>query len=317
MSIHETNAQDHHVILGAGALGCATAEALLGAGLRVSLVSRRPATHGPAGATTIAATLGKDDIASQCRGAAAIYFCAQPPYHQWPQHFPALQDAAITVAEAVGAPLIVAENLYGYGKVDGPMTELTPLHPTTRKGAVRTAMHHALLRAHDAGRVRIAVARGSDFFGPRVQGSAVGARFIDAVRTGKPAEAMGDVEALHTYTYVKDFGATLAVLGRRAEALGEVWHVPNAPAITTRRFIELAYRLSGSPPKHRILSRAEMGIVGLFIPAVREMIEMRYAFERDYVVDHRKFAAAFGDLSTPLESALAETLDDARRGSPA
>ncbi|MDX2236234.1 MAG: NAD-dependent epimerase/dehydratase family protein [Hyphomonadaceae bacterium] len=317
MSMHDTTAQDHHVVLGAGALGGATAEALLGAGLKVSLVSRSGAANAPAGAASIAATLGRDDLASQCRGAAAIYFCAQPPYHQWPQHFPALQDAAVTLAETVGAPLIVAENLYGYGTVDAPMTESTPLRPTTRKGGVRTAMHHALLRAQDEGRVRVAVARGSDFFGPRVQGSAVGARFVDAVRAGKPAEAMGDVDALHTYTYVKDFGAALALLGRRAEALGEVWHVPNAPAITTRRFIELAYRLSGHPPKHRIMRRAEMAMIGLFIPAVREMIEMGYAFDRDYVVDHSKFAAAFGDISTPLEAALAETLDDARQWSPA
>jgi hypothetical protein len=44
------------------------------------------------------------------------------------------------------------------------------------------------------------------------------------------------------------------------------------------------------------------------VPAVREGIEMLYEFEQPFVVDHTAFASTFGDISTPIESALEQTL---------
>jgi len=34
------------------------------------------------------------------RGAAVVFQCAQPPYHQWPEKFPALQAAILDGKEA-------------------------------------------------------------------------------------------------------------------------------------------------------------------------------------------------------------------------
>jgi hypothetical protein len=33
-----------------------------------------------------------------------------------------------------------------------------------------------------------------------------------------------------------------------------------------------------------------------------------YQFEHDFVMDHSKFTAAFGDISTPIDEALSTTL---------
>ena len=52
-----------------------------------------------------------------------------------------------------------------------------------------------------------------------------------------------------------------------------------------------------------------MRIGGLFIPAARELPEMLYEFEEDFVVDHSAYAAVFGDHATPLEVSLGETID--------
>ena len=48
------------------------------------------------------------------------------------------------------------------------MTEDLPLAATTVKGRTRAAMTAELLAAADAGRVRVAIGRASDFFGPGV-----------------------------------------------------------------------------------------------------------------------------------------------------
>ena len=47
-----------------------------------------------------------------------------------------------------------------------------------------------------------------------------------------------------------------------------------------------------------------MAIGGLFIPEAREMVEMMYEFEKPFVVDHTKFARAFGDIATPHQAAM-------------
>ena len=41
---------------------------------------------------------------------------------------------------------------------------------------------------------------------------------------------------------------------------------------------------------------------------MREMIEMLYEFEEPFVVDHSRFARAFGDHATPLREAVRQTV---------
>src|SRR3712207_8505409 len=78
-------------------------------------------------------------------------------------------------AADAGAKLIAMENLYMYGPTDGRrITEDLPYAPNTRKGRVRARMSQELMEAHRSGRVRVAIGRASDFFGPRVLASAAG-----------------------------------------------------------------------------------------------------------------------------------------------
>jgi len=300
-----------HIIFGTGPLGRATAQALLERGQSVVLANRKGSMPQPPTGATVAAVDLNDPAAARaaCAGARAVYLCAQPPYHQWPQLFPALQAAAIDAASSAGARLVVGENLYGYGPVKQAMTEDLSLAPNTRKGRTRAQMHHDLMAAHWDGRVQVAVARASDFFGPWVEGSAVGERAFKAVVQGKPAEVYGDPDTLHSYTFVEDFGTALAILGTDDRGLGQVWHVPNAPAVSTRRFLELAFRIAEQKPRFKRFSRAEIALIGLFVPPMKESLEMLYEFERPFVVDHSKFVHTFGDISTPLEAALAKTID--------
>jgi nucleoside-diphosphate-sugar epimerase len=237
-----------------------------------------------------------------------VYQCAQPAYTTWAQRFPALQAGVLAGAEAAGAKLVVAENLYMYGKVDRPMTEDLPYAATTRKGRVRAAMSKALLAAHRAGRVRVAIGRGSDFYGPGVLESSLGERVFFPALAGKSASAIGDLNQPHSYTYIDDFGAALANLGERDEALGRAWHVPNAPTVTTREVIAAICRQLGLPPKVGGMGRLMLLLGGLVIPEARESIEMIYQFERPFIVDHSDYARTFGDHATPLEEGLRRTI---------
>jgi nucleoside-diphosphate-sugar epimerase len=310
---------DLHVIVGTGPLGMATMRELVRRGRRVRMVNRSGQADVPEG-VAVARGDAYDEASTRavCAGAAVVYGCAQPAYTTWVRQFPALQAGVLAGAEAAGAKLVVAENLYMYGQVDRPMTEEMPHAATTRKGRVRATMSEALIAAHRAGRVRVAIGRGSDFYGPGVRESTLGERVFFPALAGKAASAIGDLDQPHTYTYIEDFGAALVNLGERDEALGRAWHVPNAPTLTTRETIATIYHQLGQPPKMSGMGRLMLTLGGLVIPEARETIEMLYEFQHPFVVDHRAYARLFGDhTATPLEEGIRRTLawyrEEARR----
>jgi len=66
-----------------------------------------------------------------------------------------------------------------YGDVNGALQhEELPYVAATRKGKVRGEMSRQLMQAHREGKVRVAVGRGSDFYGPDVLSSTLGERTI-------------------------------------------------------------------------------------------------------------------------------------------
>ena len=184
-----------HVVLGAGAVGLAIAEALVRRGESVRVVNRSGLRAPMAGVQSVTGDI-TDPVfaASAATGARVIYQALNPPYHRWAQEFPGLQAAAIATAQAAGARLVVMDNVYMYGRADGrPFTEDRAYNPHTRKGRVRAAMARDLMAAHDAGRVQVTVGRASDFFGPRAgTQSLIGDWVIPPALAYKPASVIGD-----------------------------------------------------------------------------------------------------------------------------
>ena len=191
----------------------------------------------------------------------------------------------------------------------GPLTESLPLVATTRKGKTRADLWRALEAEYKAGRLKATAGRASDFFGPHAAASAVGERFFDPLLHGKKAELFGNPNALHSYTYVVDFGEALVRLALDGRSLGRAWHVPNAPAISTKAFLELTASIMGVEPKSVIRSKFQLRLAGLFIPPAKESIEMLYEFEEDFVVDHSAYAATFGEHATPLHDSISATVE--------
>lgn len=299
---------DHPVVLGAGPVGRAVVAALTRRGVRPTVASR-------GGTAVPGADVARADIADavQAKSAVAdatvVFQCAQPAYHRWAEEFPQLQRCVLDACAAAGATLVAVENLYGYGPVDGPMTEATPMRPTTRKGRVRAAMWEELAAADAAGRVRTAAVRSSDFFGPGVLLSSHGERYFPRLVDGKKAEILGDPRSRHAVTYVPDLGEAMVRVAADPSAWGRAWHAPTAPAITQLELLALAAAAAGTPPAHTVVRPWMLRLVGLFHRDVREMIELTYEFEDDFLVDSSDFERHFGVGPTPLPDALAATLE--------
>jgi nucleoside-diphosphate-sugar epimerase len=297
----------HHLILGAGPVGRALVAHLADRGLTPTVVTRS-GTEVPGATARRADILDARQLAAALADADVVHQCAQPAYHRWQQEFPGLQTAVIDAVAESGSLLSVVENLYGYGQVDGALTEALPLRATTKKGAVRARMHLDLVEAHERGRIRMVVARASDFFGPHVDGSAFGARFVSQVIAGRKVDILGDPDALHSVTFVPDLAAAMVRLADEPESWGRAWHVPNAPAVTQRALVELAGAAAGTRPTVRRIATWQLKALGMFSAPMRETVEMAYEFEHDFVVDHHDYAERFGDHATPLAEAFAATM---------
>lgn len=277
--------------------------------MRIVNRSGRPAAH--AGVETHRAD-ASDPAAARlaCAGAAAVYNCAAPPYTDWARQYPALQEGLIAGAGAAGALLVSAENAYVYGRVDGPMTEDTPMAPCSRKGELRARMSEALMAAHRAGTVRVAVGRGPDYYGPEAVVTTVyGERVFYPALVGKPAEIFGRPDALHTWAHVDDFARGLVTLGTRPEAAGKAWHMPCPPALTQREMLGLIFAAAGHPPKIRAMPGWLLRMLGWFIPIMRELAEMEYQWTMDYDFRCDRFKAAFGGEVIPHAEGVRSTLE--------
>jgi nucleoside-diphosphate-sugar epimerase len=298
------------VVFGTGQIGTRIAQILMKRGDRVRMVAR----HGtpPAGAELAAGDARDHAFAAEAsRGAAVVYDTMNPLYQHWKQQLLPIAAGALHGAATAGAKLVALDCLYMYGAPAGPMTEETPIAPVSRKGAIRAELGEIRLAALRRGDVQLAIGRASDFFGPALPASWWSERFFTRVLAGKPAECMGDPDMPHSYSYADDVARALVTLGDHPDATG-VWHLPTAPAESTRALGARIGRALGISIEFTTMSPLLLRAIGLVAPFMRELPEMAYQWRQPFVLDDTKFRARFGLVPTPIDDQVAATVAWAR-----
>lgn len=299
-----------HAIIGKGPIGTAAARLLLRRGHDVRVLSR---SGGSAAAGAESVALDATDataVTEAVRGAAVVYNCANPAYDKWDTDWPPLAAALLDAAERTGAVLATVGNLYGYGPVNAPMTEATPLSAVGHKGKIRNRMWADALDRHRAGRVRVTEVRGSDYVGPGVtdQGH-LGQRAVPALLEGRTVRVFGDPDAPHSWTAVDDVALALVTAGSDPQAWGRSWHVPTAPPVSARQAVGMLCAAAGVPPvKVAPIPPLLLRAAGVVSPMARELGEVRHQFTGPFVLDSTAFTAQFGVTATPLPDTFAETV---------
>lgn len=299
-----------HVVFGAtGGAGNAVVRELVARGKRVRAVSRsgRGAWDGEVEAVKADAA---DSAAARkaAQGATVVYNCTNAPYTRWPIEFPPLWASVTDAAAAAGARLVVTDNLYMYGPTAEPLTETTPYRATGRKGVTRIAMTEQLMEAHRSGKVRIAVGRSADYYGPGIHLALFNEAFFRKAIGGKKVQVMGNLDLPHVQSFIGDVGRGLVTLGEHDRAFGETWHLPVAAPITQRAFIRMIFEEAGQQPRIGRLPSAVMKAAGLVVPIARELAEMAYQYDLPFVVDSSKFERAFGITATSYRDGIRQTI---------
>lgn len=305
---HHSPLTGTHVVVGAGPIGSATATELAASGAAVVVVTRSGGGPTAPNITRVAADAADGTrLAQIAAGAAAIYNCVNPKYSRWEQDWPPVARALIEAAEATGAVLVVASNVYLYGLPDGPMTEATPFNAHFKNGRVREQMYRDQLAAHEAGRIRMVEVRGSDYVGPNSQ-SQLGDRVVPRVLAGKSVQVLGNPDLPHTWTYTLDMAHALVTVGNDERAYGRAWHAPSTPRTQREAITDLARIAGVSIPKISNVPGVMLNALGLVNADMREIKHITYQVENPFVVDDTAIRETFNVQRTPWDEVMAQTL---------
>ncbi|MGW6697741.1 NAD-dependent epimerase [Nocardia sp. NPDC055049] len=297
-----------HVLIGHGGTATATALSLVDAGDRVRMVSRTGLgpTHPDVELIALDA-LDTTALIEIATGASTVFNMAMPAYHTWPETVPPLFGSILSATETVGADLVMLGNLYGYGPVDGVVSEHTPLAATGSKGAVRARMWADALAAHEAGRLRVTEVRAGQFLGAAAV--SVFTLFVQAaVLANTPAKVPQELDLPHSYTAIGDAAAALVAVARDDRSWGRAWH---APVITTtvREIANRLAELAGvATPELAVLTDAEITEFAQQDPFWTELFETKHMSHREFVVDDSALRTTFGTTASKLDEVLAEVV---------
>ena len=127
---------------------------------------------------------------------------------------------------------------------------------------------------------------------------------------GKKANWLGPVNFRHSFTYTPDAGKAAALLGNTSDAYNQVWHLPTAPdPLTGKEWIESIAKELNVQPGFLTVSKFMARMIGLFVPIMRETVEMMYQYDRDYVFDSSKIEKRFGVIPTPYREGIKNIID--------
>lgn len=304
-------------ILGAnGTIGTPLAKELAAYTDRIRLVSRNPKKVNATDETFPADLSDPDQVERAIAGSSVVYLVVGFDYNLkvWQDRWPKLMRSAIDACVKHKAKLVFFDNVYMYDK-DGlsHMTEGTAINPPSKKGAVRKEIAEMLMQAARMGKLKALIARSADFYGPGNEKSFLVEVVYKNLKKGKKANWFMDADKKHSFTFTPDAAKATALLGNTEDAYDQVWHLPTDPdTLTAREMVGLFVREMGGPAGISVLPMWLLKILGLFMPIMREMPEMMYQYDRDYVFDSGKFTSRFGIAATPYAQGVKATVSPLR-----
>lgn len=306
--------KNKQTILGAGgAIGIDLAKALKEYTDDIRLVSRNPEKVNPDDELISADLQNLPAVRKAVEGSSVVYLTAGLEYNYkvWRKKWPEIMGNVIKACIEFESKLVFFDNVYMYDKeFVSHMTEETHIAPPSKKGEVRAMIAGMLMDEVKAGNLTALIARSADFYGPGIKTSMLTETVIKPLQQGKRATWLGPLQYKHSFTYTPDAAKATALLGNTEEAYNQVWHLPTgANPPTAREWIEAIAAELEVQPKYVSLPSWMVKIVGLFIPIMKEMPEMMYQYDRDYIFDSSKFEKAFHFRPTPYTAGIKEVVE--------
>jgi nucleoside-diphosphate-sugar epimerase len=298
-------------ILGAGGVISNHLVPLLTAQNKPFRAVSRSARPTPGATEVVAADLtDREQTMRAVAGSSVVLLLAGLQYDRkiWAEQWPRIMANTIEASKRAGAKLLFFDNVYMYGRVNGPMAEETPFNPCSRKGEIRAQIATTLLNEIKAGSLTAMIARAPDFYGPSTPTGVSNVLVFDAWAKNQKASWLVNDAVPHSLIYTPDAARAVLTLAESDSAWNQTWHLPTTPNPPTgRAFITAAAQAMNRKPDYRVLSPLMVRMYGWFRPVVGEIYEMLYQNDSPYVFDSSKYARAFGFSGTPYDEGIRAT----------
>ena len=245
-------------------------------------------------------------VQKACLGTDVIVNAVNPPYTDWAETVPTITENVISAAKASGASVMIPGNVYNFG-VDMPsvLRTDTPQRPTTEKGRIRVAMERAYEDAAVDG-VQTIVLRGGDFMEGKDTGNWFESHMVNKIETGSMLYP-GNLDVVHAWAFLPDMARAMVHLADVREDLARFEDVGfDGFSLTGEQLKRLVEKASGQTLKVRSMPWGIMRLLSIFQPMIREVLEMRYLWDKPHQIDGsklQKLAPNFRPI--PIEEAIA------------
>lgn len=301
-------------ILGAnGTIGSVLAKELPAFTGKIRLVSRNPKKVNASDELFPADLSDPAQVEKAIAGSDVVYLLVGFDYNIkiWQEKWPKLMRATIDACKKHGAKLVFFDNVYMYDKSAIPhMTEEAAINPPSKKGAVRKEIAEMILSEVRKGSLQAVIARSADFYGPANEKSFLVEVVYKNFKKGKAANWFMNPDKKHSFTFTPDAAKATALLGNSEDTWNQVWHMPTDPnALTGREMVALFAETMQVKNKISTLPMWMLKMISWFVPFMREMPEMMYQYDRDYLFDSSKFMKRFPDFRiTPYAEGVKRTV---------
>lgn len=292
-------------ILGSGgSIGIELAKILPKYTHKVRLVSRNPVKVNESDELVKADLTNEAEVMKAVEGSEIAYLLVGLPYSAkvWGRFWPLVMKNVVAACMKHHTKLVFFDNVYMYDPAHlHHMDENTPINPSSKKGEVRAKIARMIMDQADQGNLTALIARSADFYGPKIERNGMIREMVfKKLAAGKKANWLCSMNYRHSVTYTPDAAKATALLGNTEDAYNQVWHLPTAPDPPTgREWIEAAAREMGVKPGFQVAPKFLVSLMGLFMPLIKEMVEMLYQYDRDYIFDSKKFEERFNFKPTP------------------
>ena len=249
------------------------------------------------------------------KGSEVAYLTAGLPYDTsiWQQHWPKIMQNVMNACIFHDTKLVFFDNIYMLDKNSlAPATEHSPVNPPSKKGTVRAKIAADLMDATEKGDIEALIARSADFYGPGITNktSLLIETVFKPLYSGKKASLLVSDSHRHSFTYTPDAAKATALLGNSPDAFGQIWHLPTSPTPPTGKdWVEMVASKMGEKARYRVVQPWMVKAMGLFMPIMKESVEMLYQYDRDYIFSSAKFESHFGFEPTSYETGIRQVIE--------
>ncbi len=232
----------------------------------------------------------------------------------WEATWPPFIKSVIDACKRHHSRLVFFDNIYMYSRSSVPfMTEEAPVDPPSKKGFVRARLREMILHEVEKGNLTALITRSADFYGPDNRNSVLTIMAAENLRKGKKAQAFGNADRIHTYTYTPDAAKATALLGNTPDAYNQEWHVPTTKVkLSNRDWIGLIAKNLNTNPRIQTVPEWMIKVLGIFVPIMKEFPEILYQYQQDYIFDSSKFENRFGIFATSPEEGVRKLVESLR-----